>query len=114
MLTSYRKLQQQGRTFPHQELEEAHRTLQENNRRQLLEMSALRSYVEDLRLGLTPTGEKGGPVVAQLRQLKYDLLAEKEAREDAEQKVGRERLSDTQYGNRHVGNKLNLCAKIGQ
>ncbi|CAN7997227.1 unnamed protein product [Ixodes hexagonus] len=85
-----------------EELEQEHRTLQEHSQRQLLQMSALKAHVEDCRLGLSPASEKGGPVVKQLRQLRHDLLVEKEAREDAEQKL---QLCNDQVSN--LQSKLN-------
>ncbi|KAL3216867.1 hypothetical protein MRX96_032746 [Rhipicephalus microplus] len=70
------------------ELEREKRALQELNQQQLLQVSALKAHVEDARLGLSPAGTQGGgPVGQQLRQLRKDLLREKEAREAAEHKV---------------------------
>uniref|UniRef100_A0A6B0VIN9 Putative a-kinase anchor protein 9-like isoform x1 n=1 Tax=Ixodes ricinus TaxID=34613 RepID=A0A6B0VIN9_IXORI len=84
-----------------EELEQERQTLQEHSQRQLLQMSALKAHVEDCRLGLSPAVENGGPVVKQLRQLRHDLLIEKEAREDAEQKL---QLSNDQVS--HLQRKL--------
>nr|XP_037285600.1 LOW QUALITY PROTEIN: A-kinase anchor protein 9-like [Rhipicephalus microplus] len=71
-----------------EELEREKRALQELNQQQLLQVSALKAHVEDARLGLSPAGTQGGgPVGQQLRQLRKDLLREKEAREAAEHKL---------------------------
>ncbi|KAL1439097.1 hypothetical protein MTO96_047555 [Rhipicephalus appendiculatus] len=77
-----------------EELEREKRALQELNQQQLLQVSALKAHVEDARLGLSPAGTQGGgPVGQQLRQLRKDLLREKEAREAAEHKL--QRLTNT-------------------
>ncbi|XP_065301789.1 rootletin-like isoform X12 [Dermacentor albipictus] len=71
-----------------EELEREKRALQELNQQQLLQVSALKAHVEDTRLGLSPScNQGGGPVGQQLRQLRKDLLREKEAREVAEHKL---------------------------
>nr|XP_054932496.1 pericentrin-like isoform X8 [Dermacentor andersoni] len=71
-----------------EELEREKRALQELNQQQLLQVSALKAHVEDTRLGLSPScSQGGGPVGQQLRQLRKDLLREKEAREVAEHKL---------------------------
>ncbi|KAH6938762.1 hypothetical protein HPB50_012421 [Hyalomma asiaticum] len=71
-----------------EELEREKKALQELNQQQLLQVSALKAHVEDARLGLSPLcNQGGGPVGQQLRQLRKDLLREKEAREVAEQKL---------------------------
>ncbi|XP_049269273.1 A-kinase anchor protein 9 isoform X2 [Rhipicephalus sanguineus] len=71
-----------------EELEREKRALQELSQQQLLQVSALKAHVEDARLGLSPAGTQGGgPVGQQLRQLRKDLLREKEAREAAEHKL---------------------------
>ncbi|KAL1439096.1 hypothetical protein MTO96_047555 [Rhipicephalus appendiculatus] len=80
-----------------EELEREKRALQELNQQQLLQVSALKAHVEDARLGLSPAGTQGGgPVGQQLRQLRKDLLREKEAREAAEHKL---QLSTEQVNN---------------